>query len=436
MLRPTLVALIVLLFATSAVPAGYWAIIDGGTGPLSTTRLGGLFFAESYAGDSTTGGIREAAAACEAAGGGIVFMPRGLTTIDATGMTSPIIEIPVVDSGGHPVAICDFVGFGSVNNVFHQSGETTSGSGVLITNASSMTATSGLKVGLHMGGLSSKIRNFSVMMLNTDSNTVGVLVASEPYGAEVLGEHGTNGWVIEDMTIKGEDQYGDGVGVRLMSALKGNLRGGEIGQWGTGLYVGAPISGTITSNGNLLAGASIRDSEIGIQLAGAISCTDIAISGSTIENNPIGMRIDSGSNCKVRDMGSHWEAFGGVQADRRQIQIDAVGASYIGFGPRFSSTLDAGNDIVRSAAQGTEANQSDAIYGGYIRHGANYSAGNLRIVDARIAGTATFTGNITMQNDDCLIMRDSDGAGATACETLDGAWDCEVTTNLVCGDGS
>lgn len=430
-----LLALALCLCASSASATGYWAIIDGANGPNSTIRLAGLFFADSYENGSVTGGIREALAACEAAGGGTVYIPRGTTTIDANGLTSPLLSIPVIDSGESPIAVCELVGFGDANNVFSPD-NLTAPSLIRVTNTSSMTATDTLKVGIHMGGLSPKIRGFTLTMDSTDSSTVGVLVGSEVYGAEALGEHGINGWVIQDMTIKGEAQYGDGVGVRLMSALKGNLRGGEIGQWATGLYIGAPLAGVITSNGNLISGASIRDSDIGIQLAGAVSCTDIAISGATIENNPIGMQIDSGSNCKVRDMGSHWEAFGGTQSDRRQIKIDAVGASYVGFGPRFSSTLDAGNDIVRSAAQGTEANQSDAIYGGYIRHGANYSAGNLRIVDARIAGTATFTGNITMQNDDCLIMRDSDGAGATACETLDGAWDCEVTTNLVCGDGS
>lgn len=435
MLKPALAALLVLLCAASASAGGYWAIIDGANAPNSTVRLAGLFFADSYENGSTTGGIREALAACEASGGGTVYIPRGTTTVDATGLTSPLFALPVVDSGESPIAVCELVGFGDANNVFSPT-YLTAPSLLRITNTSSMVAASGLKVGIHMGGLSPKIRGFTLTMDSTDSSTVGVLVGSEAYGAEALGEHGINGWVIQDMTIKGEAQYGDGVGVRLMSSLKGNLRGGEIGQWATDLFIGAPTVGVITSNGNLISGAAIRDADIGIEIDGAYSCTDIAFSGITVENNPIGMRINAGSNCKVRDMGSHWEAFGGVQADRRQIQIDAVGASYIGFGPRFSSALDAGNDIVRSAAQGTEANQSDAIYGGYIRHGANYSAGNLRIVDARIAGTATFTGNVTMQNDDCLIMRDSDGAGATACETLDGAWDCEVTTNLVCGDGS
>lgn len=431
------VAALILAWITAPVAmAGYWTIVDGGNGPNTTARLGGLFFAESYASGSDTGGIVEAASACEAAGGGIVFVPRGLTTIDATGMTSPILAVPVVDSGDDPVAICDIMGFGSVNNTFPPL-TTTSGSTVLITNASSMTATSGLKVGLHMGGLSSKIRNFSLIMDSTDSSTVGVLVASEPYNAEVLGEHGINGWVIEDMTIKGDAMGGPGSGVQIMSALKGNLRGGEIGQWDTGLLIGEPISGVITSNGNHISGASIRDSDVGIELDGAVSCTDIAISGSTIENNTIGMLINSGSTCKVRDMGSHWEAFGpGAQSARRQIQIDSTDASYIGFGPRFSSTLDAGNDIVRSAAQGSEATPSDVIYGGYIRHGANYSAGKLRIVDSRIAGTATFTGKVTFQDDDCLIMRDSDDGGATACSVLDGSMSCEVDTNGVCGDAT
>jgi len=397
------------------------------------------FYVVEYAAanpSSATGGIREALTACGAAGGGVVVLPVGLITINATGLTSPIIPLPTVDSGAHPIAVCELVGYGDANNVFNPD-ELTAASVVRVTNSSSMTATSSLKVGIHMAGLSAKIRTFSFMMDDTDTATRGVLIASAPYGSEALGEHGINGWVIDDVTIKGDGMGGPGIGVQLMASLKGNLRGGEIGRWDTALFVGAPTVGVITSNGNHIQGASLRDSDIGLELDGAFSCTDIAISGSTIENNTIGMRINSGSNCKVRDMGSHWEALGpGVQADRRQIQIDATNASYIGFGPRFSSALDAGNDIVRSAAQGTEANQSDVIYGGYIRHGANYSAGNLRIVDARIAGTATFTGNVTMQNDDCLIMRDSDGAGATACETLNGAWDCEVTTNLVCGDGS
>ena len=36
----------------------------------------------------------------------------------------------------------------------------------------------------------------------------------------------------------------------------------------------------------------------------------------------------------------------------------------------------------------------------------------------------------------CLIIRDSDDAGNSACEVLNGTWSCETDTNDTCGDAT
>ncbi len=55
------------------------------------------------------------------------------------------------------------------------------------------------------------------------------------------------------------------------------------------------------------------------------------------------------------------------------------------------------------------------------------------------SNNVTIPGTITSGGTEvptCIIMRDSDDAGDTACEVLNGAWDCEVDTNGTCGDAT
>jgi hypothetical protein len=69
------------------------------------------------------------------------------------------------------------------------------------------------------------------------------------------------------------------------------------------------------------------------------------------------------------------------------------------------------------------------------------TAGDLTNSGVLIDGSnnVTVPGSLTTGNagdPSCLILRDSDDAGDTACEVLNGAFDCEIDTNGVCGDAT
>ncbi len=409
---------------------------------LQTKKLDSrTWFASQYASGSDTGGIVQALAACDAANGGRVILPAGVTTIDATAIASPIINLPA-DNWGHR-GHCSLEGAGSMNateyNVY-------GGSTLIINNSADKTA-------IRVNGSSQVLRGFDMVLPGITANGIGIQIESEAFDAYLTGEHGVANFLLDHVSVIGIDtSLGDltdtlGTGVLMRFGLKSQIIGGTIKNFDAGikltkvLTIASPESNQ--SNANLLSGVQIRANDVGLLLADQGSCQNITLSGATIEANTIGLSIlgtdTTASACLVRDIGTHWEN------ETDNINIVSNHASYIGIAPQMSSAA-VGHDIVRS--DNNWFGTPDVVIGGDLAGGVNYTGGaeirllnsaNISVWNGALATTATgevgysancpawgaagvhVAGDLCFQSDDTLFVCEPTPATDGICKT-EGEW--------------
>lgn len=163
----------------------------------------GTYLASAYnTSASETGGIAEALTACSTAAtpGGFVVLPPGITTIDATNLSSPIINMPTSSTANQ--ALCDLIGYGSAlpsDSATNLEG----GSTIRITNSAS-------KTGIRVNSNGQVLSDFTIQMLDTNASTIAIEVASPDDsspscadGSCQKGELGINNYTINNVNITG-----------------------------------------------------------------------------------------------------------------------------------------------------------------------------------------------------------------------------------------
>lgn len=260
------------------------------------------FYAENYADGSATGGIREAYAACVAAHGGQVWLPRGAVQFSASGLTSPVLNMDGIDIGnGTKSGACTLHGYGSgyVNNNSISPYER-GGSEIRVTDMDLMTADgNGLRSVIEIGANGSLAQGFSVRMmgtLTTDMIGINIQVAQTS--------------VLRDVTVRDTAAVETGTGIRVMGSQKSMMENVRVDDMGRGVWFdnfGA------TSNSYTIIASTFRSGHTGIYIEGdatasSTSCAAaINVFGGTIEGNWYGLDFESDAQCSVNLYGTHFE---------------------------------------------------------------------------------------------------------------------------------
>lgn len=356
-----------------------WILLHDGCSTRTACTI--TYEAAEYADDSSTGGIAEALAACAADDAyGWVHMPPGVIPIDATNITSPVLDLPSDAVSGINQARCHLRGEGD-SGASYLTYEQLSGTLLQITNLEGKTA-------IRVNGGSQKLRDFTVKIEDADASTIGIDFLSRSLsgcgGTCVDGQFGIANWDVENVTVAGPAFGGPGIGVRQTFTLKGGWRGGEIRSWDDGLKL-VNVSGYTTqyaSNANVWDHVKFRESDNGIRLAGDGSCDDISLVVATVEGNQDGLQMDANTDCMVGDFKGHWEQGGSWLSSSygAQIRMSCTDCGYYGFSPRFSGSVDTA-DIIRTTDQNRDG--PDVVIGGYFTTGIIYSGG----ADIQLIGT-------------------------------------------------
>lgn len=381
---------------------------------------GSNFYADQYA------NLQLAVDACEAGGGGKVWLPDGDT---------PISSGVVLPSNASFQAMCSIEGVGPI-----RSGS--GGSSITLSSAAGDT-------GIHVTGSGQVLRGFTLFLTGTDASSKGILFESETTaGTECsggpcdAGEFGINNFFIENVNVTGPTAGGPGVGVDLRFSLKGRIDGGEIFNWDTGVLFNE-VSGhsSLTNNANTLTGVKIRTNDDGMVFAASAgACAYVSSVGNTIEGNEDGVVALAGSDCAFNSFGDSFEQSIGTVGSRRNIGWDSTGGQIYMISPWFSSSgVDAGRDIVRTTDFGTYG--TDIVIGGRFGNGVTYSGGaDIQLLNSRYLDLASgeVMGTLYVNATDCPTWgatSDSHASG-DACYEQDAnaLYICEPDADGVCDD--
>lgn len=416
-----------------------WILLHDGCSTRNGCTI--TYEAAEYADGSSTGGIAEALAACDADDAyGWVHIPPGITPIDATNITSPVLDLPSDAVSGINQARCHLRGEGD-SGASYLTYEQLSGSLIQITNLEGKTA-------IRVNGGSQKLRDFTLKVEDADASTIGIDFLSRSLagcgGTCVAGQFGIANWEVSNVSVVGPAYGGPGIGVRQTFSLKGRWDSGEIRSWDDGLKL-VNVSGYTTeyaSNANAWLETKFRESDNGIRLAGDGSCDDIALIAATIEGNQDGLQIDANTDCQVKDFASHWEQGGSWLSGSygAQIRISATDAGYYAFNPRMSGSVDTA-DIIRTTDQNRDG--PDVVIGGYFTTGVIYSGGaDIQLIGTRYVSNAD--GDVYGMNYWSATDCPTDMAVADARVSGDFCWEkdadqlyvCEPDADGVCDDAA
>lgn len=444
------VFMLLVLCSTAQANRVVW-VNDGGNGwedgegftaadltAIETALDDNVFPAEQYATGSDTLGIQEAIDACEAAGGGVVLFPAGEANIDASSLTSPVIHLAGVDNGsGTKIGVCSLHGngMGSTNS----GGAGVAASEIEITNFDDMTASGGRRVGIQMDGQGQTLSDFGIRIRSSAGGTgAGSLSTSD---VAIFG-NGARGFTMQNVLALNAAGSNTGTGIELTDSQKGQLLNIWVDDFENGLTLS---NGTTGNSGLTLLGANLRSGVRGLYIEGDSTlanngCGSVAIHGGTIEGNTTaGILWESDSQCSVSLHGVHLEQDSGYN-----LHIDAAGAQVHMFGGRLGGSNS--GDVYSTTAQ-TSGVGPDTFYAVRFRNGTSISGGRTAIAVDPDDASGTMTGLTIVTSGvptsfgesgtpACMILRDSDDGGNSACAVLNGTFSCEVDTNGVCGDAT
>lgn len=369
---------------------GSWVAQAGGSGEAA------VFQVSAYGTGYT--GLSGAISACTAAGGGVIQLPEGTTTIDATAIASPIITLPAGTYGGR--ALCQLVGYGDVTPNQWVGGAPeeaqVGGSTLIVTN-------SGNKTVLKLTGHDQVLRDFALVTPNMTSGGIAVVTENRAHEAYATGEQGIGGLEWHHVSLNGPypDTTRAGSGLVLQGIQNGHFLGGQVKGFTNGIVFTDHASFAQSNNANSFRSMRVADNTTGLLFNSPTIGQQNSLYGMTVEGNATGASFASGADMAISDYGSWWEN------NPTNISIASGVVVYNGYSSRFGSA-NSRQDIVRSVANSRGI--PDMVSGGYITSGVNYTnQAVINITNNQLTRTDTIASPFNISNDDVTAWFNIDG---------------------------